>query len=590
MLRLFYTVIITILSSCLVFAQNSLQLPLNKGNANSTPTYEEIINFYDDLQKKFKQANLKELGLTDVGLPLHVFEIKNSSKGAKINLLINNGIHPGEPDGIDASMMLALNILEAVNNENITTSNLFKNNYSFNELKNILNYVNIYIIPVYNVDGALRRNSFSRANQNGPEEYGFRANSRNLDLNRDFIKQDSKNAKEFSKIFQQIKPHIFIDNHTSNGADYQHILTYIATQKDKLNKHISQYQYNYLIPSLDSALIKFNFKPVPYVNNWSNTPETGWAAFYESPRFATGYSTLFNTIGFTVETHMLKKYSERVESTYAFLYSILNLAKKDHQKITECKLNADRDLKSQNIFYLNWKLDSSRYKMIEFNGYEAEYKKSEIGNYDRLYYNRMKPFSKMVKFYDTYMPIDSVQKPKAYIIPFAWTEVIDRMHINGVKFEKFKNDTVLDLKTYYIKNYHTSSRAYEGHYLHSNTKVESKTMKIKIRKGDFIIYTNQLSNRFIIETLEPQSIDSYFNWNFFDSMLQQKEYFSDYIFEETAKELLAKDPEIKKAYENKLKLDPEFSKNKDAVLDFIYKLSPYYESSHLQYPIYRLEE
>jgi hypothetical protein len=31
----------------------------------------------------------------------------------------------------------------------------------------------------------LNRNSTSRTNQNGPEEYGFRGNARNFDLNRD---------------------------------------------------------------------------------------------------------------------------------------------------------------------------------------------------------------------------------------------------------------------------------------------------------------------------------------------------------------------------------------------------------------------
>ena len=64
-------------------------------------------------------------------------------------------------------------------------------------------------IPIYNVGGSLNRNSTSRTNQNGPKSYGFRGNARNFDLNRDFIKNDTKNAKTFAQIFHKVKPDVF---------------------------------------------------------------------------------------------------------------------------------------------------------------------------------------------------------------------------------------------------------------------------------------------------------------------------------------------------------------------------------------------
>jgi hypothetical protein len=84
----------------------------------------------------------------------------------------------------------------------------------------------------YNIGGALNRNSTSRANQDGPEVYGFRGNARNYDLNRDFIKSDTRNTKSFVEII--INADVFIDNHVSNGSDYQYKLTYIMTQHNKL--------------------------------------------------------------------------------------------------------------------------------------------------------------------------------------------------------------------------------------------------------------------------------------------------------------------------------------------------------------------
>ncbi len=577
---------------CNITVCQNIQTPYSLSNGNQTPTYKEIVNFYTSLKKT--SLNIKidiEYYPADVKDSILLVKLVKGSSEGKINILINNGIHPGEPEGIDASMILVKNIIDIEHDVKITKQKYFAQAYNETKtLASILDVANIYIIPVYNVDGALRRNSSSRANQNGPEEYGFRGNSRNLDLNRDFIKMDSRNARSFVKIYQKIKPHLFIDTHTSNGADYQHVVTYIATQKDKLQKTISEYQYKNFIPKLNSSLKKYKFDPVPYVNAWSDIPDSGWAAFYESPRFATGYSTLFNAIGFTLETHMLKNYQQRVEGSYAFLLSCLEIAKNDAKVIIDLKSKADSEVETQSFFPLNWKLDSTQVNYITFKGYEAGYKKSEVSGMDRLYYDKTKPFTKTVKHYETYKATTSIKKPIAYIIPYAWTEVIERLKLNGVVFTQLANDTMMNLNVYYIDDYKTVSKPYESHYLHSNVKLHSEEQLVKLNKGDYLVYTNQASVRFIIETLEPQAIDSYFNWNFFDDVLAQKEYFSDYVFEDTAAELLKKNPELKSKLEKKKQDDVAFAKNPNAQLDFVYRNSSYFEKSYLRYPVFRLEK
>lgn len=574
----------------LLHSQN-IDILYNLSNGNQTPTYEATISQYKMLAKNYKELKIIEFSYTDAAEPLHLIEIKKRSKNNnKINILINNGIHPGEPEGIDASLILCQNILELINNQKITKVKYFKNEYDISDLISLLDHANLYIIPIYNIDGAKNRNSFSRANQNGPEAYGFRANNKNLDLNRDFIKLDSKNAKAFTEIFHYTKPHVFIDTHTSNGADYQHIVTYIATQRDKLHSTIANYQYDVFIPELNKQLKAKNFDAVPYVNNWTDKPEKGWPAFYESPRYATGYSTLFNAIGFTLETHMLKSYSERVEGSYSFLLSCLKISNRDFETIAVNKLSADADIALSEEFDINWKVDTSTYEIIKFKGYESNFKKSEIGDYNRLYYDRNKPFEKEVKFYNKYISTKRIAKPEAYIIPFAWEQVIDRMVLNKVKFEQIKKDTLMTLSVYYIEDYKTVNKPYEGHYLHSNVKLNKRDMKILVRKGDFIIYTNQFQNRYIVETLEPEAVDSYFNWNFFDAVLGQKEHFSDYVFEDTAAELLKNNKELSAAFEKKKSDDAEFAKNKYAQLEYIYKSSEYFEKTFMRYPVYRLEK
>lgn len=590
--------VLSILLSKFILAQSPVP-PYFLSNFNQTPEYADVLKFYKSLADANTILNSKvnvsvEMipNSTDVGQSIALVLISKGNTEGKLNILINNGIHPGEPEGIDAAMILAYNIVAVENNSALLNqSKYFNQNYKEkNILQHLLDVANIYIIPVYNVDGSLRRNSTTRANQNGPEEYGFRGNARNLDLNRDFIKMDSRNAFAFVSIFQKIKPHLFIDTHTSNGADYQHTVTYIATQKNKLQQSISNYQYNEFIPQLNSSLKKYKFEPAPYVNAWSNIPDSGWAAFYESPRFATGYSTLFNAIGFTLETHMLKTYKQRVEGSYAFLFSCIEIAKRDAEKIKATKLKADQEVLAQQNFPLNWKLDSSKVNLIEFKGFESGRKNSEVSNLPRLYYDRNKPFTKTVKHYEDYRATSSVEKPMAYVIPYAWKEVIQRLRYNNVTLTPVVKDTVLTLRAYYIDDYKTVSKPYEGHYLHSNVKLHSEIQNIKISAGDFIVYTNQQNIRYIVETLEPEAIDSYFNWNFFDAILGQKEYFSDYVFEDTAAELLKKNPELKAKLEKRKATDPAFAKNADAQLDFVYRNSSYFENSYLRYPIYRLEK
>jgi len=103
------------------------------------------------------------------------------------------------------------------------------------------------------------------------------------------------------------------------------------------------------------------------------------------------------------------------------------------------------------------------------------------------------------------------------------------------------------------------------------------------------IPTDQNGVRYIIETLEAEAIDSFFNWNFFDTILQQKENYSSYVFEDIAEDLLSKDSSLKKKFSEKLKSDKKFSENSKLQLDFIYKNSQHYEKVHLRLPIFKLQ-
>jgi hypothetical protein len=561
-----------------LFAINSWaqQTPYELSNKKETTTYNEAIKFYEGLAKSYpKQAKLFTYGNTDFGKPLHlivlsktgVFDPLSIKKVDQRVLLINNGIHPGEPEGIDASMMFARDLLKA----NVLPSNVV-----------------ICIIPVYNIDGSHNRTGTSRANQNGPVAYGFRGNSKNYDLNRDFIKTDSKNSEAFQQIFNTWQPEIFVDTHTSNGADYQYTMTLIPTQKDKLNPLLASYLTKTMVPDLYRQMKNKGFELIPYVNSVGETPEAGITGFIEYPRYSTGYAALHNTIGFMPETHMLKSFDQRVESTYKLLVTYKDIVTRDAKIIGENKRKADEFTAQQNEFAIDWKLNRSGYDSIEFKGYAAKYKPSEISGIDRLYYDRNEPFTKTIKYWNNFEPSLKVNKPIAYIIPKAWDKVIALLKLNNVKMQQLATDVKLDLDMYYIGDMKTSTRAYEGHYQHSAVNLSTISQNIQYYEGDYVVYVNQPTNRYIVETLEPQAVDSFFNWNFFDSILGQKEGYSSYVFEDTAADLLKKNPSLKAKLDAEKQKNPELAKSGRMQLDFVYKNSDYFEKTTMRYPIGRL--
>ena len=543
--------------------------------SNQTYTYEGAIAEYTELAKKYPGlCAYQEFGMSDYGLPVSLFLINKSGKftprefESKTVFLINNAIHPGEPEGVDASIKLSKDLLA--------------------DVSKIPDHVIIAIIPVYNIGGAHNRNCCTRANQNGPLEYGFRGSANNLDLNRDFIKSDSKNTYAFWSIFHTLKPSVFIDTHTSDGADYQYVMTLITSQVNKMNPILAAYVKDEMEPYLYKKMDKKGFPMIPYVNTLTEIPDDGIVGFMETPRYSTGYTNLFNTIGFVAETHMLKPFDQRVEATYDLLMTIVEFMDANYVELKELKKKADENLMATETFALDWELDTNTFEMLPFMGYEAAYKKSDVTGAQRLYYDQQKPYKKDIRFYNSYTASKSVTRPEYYIIPQAWDFVIEKLKRNQVKIFRLNKAVSMNVEVYDIVHFETVNGPYEGHYLHYSVEVDKAVQNITYRKGDYVIPTRNLNARFIIETLEPQAVDSYLAWNFFDAVLQQKEWFSSYVFEDEAAAVLASNPELQKAFEEKKKTDPDFQANAFAQLYFIYKGSDHYEPSHNQYPVTRM--
>lgn len=570
--------IVILLSSLLPLLASAQDLTTRyeKTAGQQTATYPEVIEYYRLLAKRFPQINMQAIGATDAGFPLHLvtyspqkdFDFKSLHKKNKRIILINNGIHPGEPDGIDASMLLLRDLAQG----------------KISLPDNVI----LAVIPVYNIGGMLNRSPWYRVDQNGPDAFGSRGNAQNLDLNRDFIKSDSKNALAFQQIYQLTDPDVFVDNHVSNGADYQHIMTLLTTQHNKLGGAMGEFMNKTFEPGLYALMKTKGYDLVPYVNHFGETPDSGWVEFADVPRYSSGYTTLFHTFGFVPETHMLKPYPLRVKATYALMECFIQFTSTHSETIKQLREAAKQTAITQKTFPLSWQFDMNKYSLITFRGFASGHKPSAISGLPRLYYDRTKPYTRQVKFYNQATEENFVEKPLAYIIPQGWWSVIHLLKNNNVHMQPLQRDTTILVEVYHIADFQTYTKPFEKHYLHTNIKVSSSNDSIRFRKGDYYIPMNQTANRFLIETLEPTAGDSYFAWNFFDAILGQKEGYSPYVFEDTGAEYLQQHPELQKQLDEKKASDTAFANSASAQLNFVFKNSPYAEPEYMRYPVYRV--
>lgn len=543
---------------------------------NTSPTYPELIEIYQKLDRDHEEIELYNMGPSDYGLPIYLCVVNGArdSVGTFMKamqgttVLINNAIHAGEPDGINACLIW---INEWIKEGKPTDIPL------------------VGIIPAYNVGGMMNRSSSSRANQNGPEEYGFRGNAQNLDLNRDFVKMDSKNMFTFAKIYQNLDPDVFIDTHVSNGADYQYYLTYIASVRERMAPSLGALMHDSLIPHLETTFSKELFPIVPYVNMKGKTPDEGITVFNDLPRYAMGYGTMMNALSFTTETHMLKPFPERVKHTRLFIEETVNWMRDNKRAIEKARFEALMWEDMMANFEYDLKV-TENHDSILFYGYEAHYPVSEVTGKELLKYDRDRPYKKEVCYYNKCIASKEVEVPSKIILGSQCEEVKDRLSANDIYFYPLERDTIIEVRRLRIMDFKTGKKPYEGHFLHNSVMFEFENVDQKLKKGDVVISLDQPNKRFIMSLFVPDAPDSYFSWNYFDSYVQQKEYFSSYVFDGHAQQMLKENKALRKEFEAKKKADKEFAESDFLQLYYLYKKSKFYEPSHNVLPYFFVQE
>jgi hypothetical protein len=570
----------------LIFAQCSQQ---NKGaeeplkatvyelsNGTKTSTYKETIAYYQHLASVSSKCTLLNIGQTDSQEPLHLIlwsydgEISLSGIGNRLDkklIFINNGIHPGEPDGVDACQLLLKRLI---------SDSAFARKHSNTVLA---------IVPIYNVGGSINRNSTTRVNQNGPESYGFRGNAHNYDLNRDFVKMDSKNAWSFTRVFTQLDPDLFIDTHVSNGADYPYNITLLSNHQNKFRSELETFLQTSFTPLLYKTMAEKGEKMVPYVNVHGTDPRAGITEFLDHPRYSNGFAAIHSCPAYTIETHMLKSHKTRTEATLKLLETFLESTTQLGDALSENRKKEKHWFQLADSIPTAFNLLANSDSLL-FEGYAYEAKYSEIFDRKLMQYDRDKTYKNFIPHRHHYGIKRKVKKPKSYYIQAGYHQIISRLINNGIKGEYLDKDSLMHLTVQKIESFETIDTPFEGHYLHYNTRISEVPTKVQLRKGDFIIHTQENNARLLAEYLDPVAPDSYFNWGFFDIILQQKEGYSAYVWQNEAAKMLENDDILRDEFETKKADDVEFKNNFNAQLYWLYQQSNHFEKAYKRLPVF----
>lgn len=548
--------------------------PSERSGYVETPDYAETIAYLTQLQKASDWIKLDTFGVTPLGRPMvsvvvssdRAFDPQAARKTGNLVMLIQNGIHSGEIDGKDAC-------LELVRDLAVTKSK-----------KSLLDHVLLVIVPVYNVDGHEMRSPYNRINQNGPAHMGFRATAQNYNLNRDYLKLDSPEARAWVTLWNDWDPDFFIDNHVTDGANFQYAVTYTVTRHDNADAHVSSWGRDVFVPEATSRMEEWGEPIFPYVAPKAGSVQTGVSDWVESPRFSTGYAGICNRPGLLIEMHMLKSYGRRVHANYLFMAAVLEVLNKHYQELQSAIHQADLSATEgkDSLVALDF-TTTEEADTVNFLGFGYDSVRSEITGGYWIRYDTTRPAVLKVPYFGHTKPKLEVVRPWAYVIPPQWTEVIARLKLHGVEMHTMEAQE-LDVEQYRLHNVKWAAESYEGHHnVTCSTSIEQA--HVSFPRGSLLVSTLQKRSRVVMHCLEPGAPDSFLRWGFFDTILEQKEYAEDYAAESLA---VAMRPSWAHSYDSLVAADTAFANSPQARRDFFYKRSPYAEPMFRVYPVARL--
>ena len=559
-----------------------------------TGRYDETIALCEAFARRHPDAvRCFDFGTTPEGRPMKALAISRSGaltaaaargRGTPV-VLMQGGIHAGEIDGKDAGFLALREVLEG------------------EAAPGALEQLVWLFVPVFNVDGHERFGAWNRPNQNGPEEMGWRTTAQNYNLNRDYAKADSPEMQAMLRLVDEWDPIATIDLHATNGAQFEHDIS-IQVEPLHAGDEALRQAGRELRDRTMADLAAQGSLPLPFYPSFEDyqDPASGFEDGVSPPRFSTGYFLLRNRLAMLVETHSWKEYPVRVRITRNTIVSVLEqVARRGRDWVALARAADARDLAGQPVALDYAATADSR--LIEFRGYAYTRTPSEVSGALMTRYDPATPQVWKVPLRDVIEPRTVVDAPRAgYIVPAAFAgSVAARLDAHGIAYRDigcsrmhsfrlcgFQPPQRLEVQVFRATARRFAAQPVEGHQrleVEGGWAVESR----EVRAGGLFVPIAQPKARLAMALLEPQAPDSLLQWGLFNNAFERKEYMEAYVAEAVAREMLAADPALRAAFEQRLREDRAFADSPNARLEFFHRRHPSWDERLDLYPVMRVD-
>ncbi|HMP78230.1 MAG TPA: DPP IV N-terminal domain-containing protein [Pirellulaceae bacterium] len=461
-------------------------------NFEATSTSAEVETLVSRLTNLAPHIQNLEFGRTAEGRPMTVAIVSREpytigERDARLRALVIANIHSGECDGKEAMLRLLREL-------------------AFQPEHPWLDKMVLIIVPNYNADGNDRMGLANRPGQIGPQQgMGMRENAQHMDLNRDFVKLDSPEARNLVALMDEVHPTLFIDCHTTNGSRHRYGLTYDIPHNPATSTILRQFLRERMMPAITTEMAERGWLTFYY-----GTPDgqnRRWQTYGFEPRYSTEYAGMRGHLSILSESYSYISYRERIDVTHAFVSECLQFLYENADDVVgvlgevEAEI-AEADRREQPLpLALNARMApvEGTFTLHAFQGEESHDYEIELWNH--------------------YEPTVVTTVPQAYLIPADMSRVADRLRMHGIVLEELIEPQELWVEIETITHLQRASQAFQKHNLvQLDTQAEKQLRRVPAET--FVVRTAQPLGRLACYLLEARSCDGLATWNFLDDLLE----------------------------------------------------------------------
>jgi hypothetical protein len=583
------SILTVLLLSTVVFAAADDPIPddwltvAEKSDFRATSTMVETEAFL----RKVEQAAPETIRVATFGksgrglyLPLVIVSSDGAFNAAEMKatgkpiLLIQSCIHAGEVDGKVASLMILRDI-------------------ALGRRPDLAEAAITVFVPIYNADGHENVSPYNRSNQNGPVEgMGYRATASGLNLNRDYLRLASPEAKSMASLVAALNPDLHVDNHVTNGSDHAWVLTWLVAEAPQLDPGVDAWVKDHLPKVLASTTAAGHLNG-PYVSLVSGSdPTSGMVWDVTEPRYSSGYFPLRNRPSILIEMQAHKSFRDRVLANRTFMEELILEAGRSGKELIQAVADADARITAlgradadPSTVVVRWGI-AEQGEAVTWPAYEWTVEDSVVTGGKRVQYHPPKVRNVELEWRHRPVPELTVPRPRGYLVLAGWPQIAEVVAGHRLRVFELTRNTELEVETIRLSEPKFAASSFQGIVMVEEFGVSRQSENRIVPVGSLWIPADQPNFEIAVQLFEPEAPDSLVRWGAVSSIFERKIYIGSDLLESQAREMLA-DDQVRDQWAKALE-DPKFAADPRARYLWWYRRTPYWDETVGLLPVFRV--